>query len=258
MKDIIKKIILPISYVAMIVVNALANSLPINGISTGAISDSYPNLFAPAGITFSIWGVIYLLLAGYVLFYSGFIFKSENKGAAEKISNLFILTCITNIAWLFSWHYGLFGLSVIIMITFLIMLIKISTTLLKMKLTTGERLLVRLPFSVYFGWITVATIANISTFLVSIGWNGFGLSEVFWTILILIIGAGIGLLRSFIDKDIAYCLVFVWAYIGIMIKHLSPSGFSGQYEGIITTLTMCLVFFVLMVGYLVYKISNKK
>lgn len=136
------------------------------------------------------------------------------------------------------------------MIVLLGTLISIATKLSALKLSTKEKFFVRLPFSIYFGWITVATIANITTFFVSIGWNGFGLSDVFWTILILIIGAIIGLWRAFLDKDIAYLLVFLWAYLGILNKHLNE--FAGQYEGVITTLIICLIIFFLGALYLSY------
>lgn len=250
MNSIMRKLTVIFAYLGVIIVNALANALPIKGVTTGEMSDKYANLFAPAGITFSIWGIIYILLLGYVLFHTELFSKQKNKDAAAKISTLFIISSIANISWIFAWHYDIIWLSVLFMLTILISLIKIATALDKTKLTTQEKWFVRLPFSVYFGWITVATIANITVFFVSINWNGFNLPDVFWTILILIIGAIIGLLRTFKDKDIAYLLVFIWAYIGILIKHLNE--FGGQYEGIITTLIILIGIFVLSLGYLIY------
>ena len=158
--------------------------------------------------------------------------------------------------WIFSWHYGFFGLSVILMLVLLISLIRISDLLSKEKLTNIEKAFVRVPFSVYFGWITVATIANITAFLVSVSWNGFGIAEEIWTIIILLVGAGIGIARTLKDKNIAYGLVLVWAYFGIWIKHTSPTGFNGQYPGVITTIIVCIFLFIAALGFVAY--SNFK
>jgi hypothetical protein len=252
MKNRLLKIGSLVTYIAMVVVNFLANSLPINNRSTGAISNSYPNLFAPAGITFSIWGLIYLLLAGYVVFQ--FVTKSEKtEGLLKKINPLFIATSVANSVWIFAWHYDVIGLSVLIMAAILILLIKIADILRKEQFTALEKLFIWAPFSIYFGWITVAAIANITIFLVSIGWNGFGISAFIWTCAILLIGATIGILRMQKDKNTAYGLVLVWAYLGILLKHLSANGFNGQYPSIIITIIACLVLFVFFLVKIIYK-----
>jgi len=252
MKNMLIKIIAGLAYVSMVVVNFLANGLPINNRSTGAISDAYPNLFAPAGITFSIWGLIYLLLAGYVLYL--FISSSQkNNEVFNKINPLFIASSLANISWIFAWHYDYIGLSVIIMAGLLFFLIKIADIIRIQKFSSLEKLLVWAPFSVYFGWITVAAIANITVFLVSIGWDGFGASDFIWTSIILFVGALIGILRMSKDKNIAYGLVLVWAYLGILLKHISVSGFNGQYQSVIITTIVCLILFVFFVGRLIFK-----
>ncbi|GMX58506.1 MAG: hypothetical protein MCSN_1600 [Candidatus Microsyncoccus archaeolyticus] len=243
MKNIYLKILAGLSYVAMVTVNSLANILPINNQTTGAVSDAYPNLFAPAGVTFSIWGLIYLLLAGYVIFQ--FTKGSQKKEELiKKINPLFIATSLVNIAWIFSWHYDYIGLSVILISTLLVLLIKIADILCKEQFTGSEKLFISAPFSIYFGWITVATIANITTFLVSLGWNGFGIADFIWTSIILLIGALIGILRLNKDKNIAYGLVLIWAYLGILLKHFSVAGFNGKYPIVIATVIVCLVLFV--------------
>lgn len=247
------KILAGFAYVAMVVVNFLANGLPINNRSTGAISDAYPNLFAPAGITFSIWGLIYLLLAGYVLYL--FIGSSQkNNELFNKINPLFIASSLANISWVFAWHYDYIGLSVFIMAALLILLIKIADIIRIQKFSSLEKLLIWAPFSVYFGWITVAAIANFTVFLVSIGWNGFGIADFVWTSIILLVGALIGILRMSKDKNIAYGLVLVWTYLGILLKHISASGFNGEYPSIIATVVLCLVLFIFFVGRIIYKI----
>jgi len=252
MKNIIIKIIVVVAYVAMVAVNFLANSLPINNRSTGAISDAYPNLFAPAGPAFSIWGLIYLLLGAYVLFL--FAKKDEKtEGIIKKINPLFIATSLANILWIFAWHYDFIGLSVLIMATLLFLLIKIADILYVEQFIATKKLFIWAPFSIYFGWITVASIANITVFLVSIGWNGFGVADFIWTSIILLVGAFIGILRMNKDKNIAYGLVLVWAYSWILFKHLSSGGFDGQYQSIIATVIACLVLFVFFVGRLLLK-----
>lgn len=255
MKNTFIKIFAGTAYVAMVVVNFLANSLPINNRSTGDISNAYPNLFAPAGLTFSIWGLIYLLLAGYVVYQ--FINSSQkSKELFYKINPLFIITSILNILWIFAWHYDYIGLSVIIMAALLIFLIKIANIIRIQKFSWQEKLFIWAPFSIYFGWITVAAIANITVFLVSINWNGFGISDYIWTSIILLVGAIIGILRMNKDKNVAYGLVLVWAYLGILLKHLSSTGFNGEYQSVIATVILCLALFVFFVGRVVYK-SNK-
>ncbi|MFY9901673.1 MAG: tryptophan-rich sensory protein [Trichococcus sp.] len=249
------KITVAVTYLIMIAVNAMANILPINGIDTGAVSDSYPNLFAPAGLTFSIWGVIYLLLLGYTLYQFGIFQGDKSKVKTEllrKVGIVFSASSVVNAAWIFSWHYRMIGLSVILMLVILLSLIYINQLILKGKLDQKEKLFIRLPFSVYFGWITVATIANITTLLVDIGWNGFGISESIWTILIIIIGLAIGAVTMIRNHDIAYGLVIIWAYAGILIKHMSQDGFAGQYKGIITTVIACIVLMGVAIGYVLF------
>jgi hypothetical protein len=243
-----------VAYVSMVFVNVLANSLPINGRSTGVISDSYPNLFAPAGITFSIWGVIYFLLAGFLVYQ---FFLSSRSRAQEnflfRINVLFILTSIVNLSWVFAWHYDFIGLSLFLMISLLVLLILIVDTIRGSAVSLSKNFFVSVPFMVYFGWITVALIANVTVFLVSISWDGFSISEVLWTSIVLCLGVLIGVLRMCKDESFVYGLVLVWAYSGILFKHVSVSGFNGLYPSIIFTLYVCLVvlvFFVLRVVYL--------
>jgi hypothetical protein len=252
MRNTLIKIIAGVAYVAMVAVNFLANSLPINNRSTGDISDAYPNLFAPAGPAFSIWGLIYLLLGGYVLYQ--FVKKDQKiEDLLKKINPFFIATSLANISWIFAWHYDYIGLSVLIMSSLLFFLIKIADILRAEKFTSIEKLFIWAPFSVYFGWITVAAIANITVFLVGIGWNGFGLADFVWTSIILLVGALIGILRMHKDKNIAYGLVLVWAYSWILFKHLSSSGFDGKYPAVIATVIVCLVLFGFFVGRIIYK-----
>ncbi len=255
------KIIAAVLFVGVVAVNYLANALPIGGITTGEISDAYPNLFAPAGITFSIWGLIYFLLAVFVVYQFVTLPKRKDKKLEEKvyeINKYFIISSFANIAWIFSWHYQIIGLSVLLMAVLLISLIKIADILRKEKFATWDYVAIKLPFSIYFGWITVATIANITVFLVSLNWNGFGIADSVWMIIVLLVGVAIGIWRMLCDRNIAYGLVIVWAYLGILYKHLSETGFAGRYENVIVAVITCLGLLVLSILYLALKKKSKK
>lgn len=232
-----------VSYILMIVVNALANILPINNLTTGQVSDSFPNLFAPTGLTFSIWGVIYLLLGIYTVYQ--LLSKKINSKLSNQVNTLFIISSFINSAWIFAWHYKIIWLTVILMLVLLASLIKIADILNKEKLNSEEKLLYKIPFGVYFGWITVATIANITGFLVDIGWNGFGLPDTTWMILILFVGLVIAIWRMHKDSNLAYGLVPVWAYYGIWLKHTMPTGFNNSYPPIIVTVIICIVLLII-------------
>ena len=165
-KTLIKLLTL-VTFIGMVVVNGLANILPINGVTTGRVSDSYSNLFAPVGITFSIWGLIYLLLLAYVIYQ--FIPKTLGKDKViNKINIYFIISSVVNSVWIFAWHYRIIGLTVILMLILLYSLIKISKLTNEMVLSFKDKLFIKIPFGIYFGWITIASIANITIFLVSL------------------------------------------------------------------------------------------
>lgn len=249
---LLRRICVASAFVVMLVMNVLAVSLPLFGRDTGAISDAYPNLFAPAGYTFSIWSVIYLLMAAYVLYRAG-LFRSKTHADTEsllaRIDGLAILNFLTNAVWLVSWHADWIWLSVLLMVTLLVTLIRITRILHARPLSMRDMGFLLVPFSVYFGWITVATIANVSTFLVSIGWDGFGISEVVWMNIVLVVGLAIGLTTTIRDRCGAYGLVLIWAYTGILMKHLSETGFNGAYPSVIWTTTICIAAFALGVLY---------
>ncbi|MEI6100567.1 MAG: tryptophan-rich sensory protein [Eubacteriales bacterium] len=228
-----------IAFIAVFVVNMLSAVGLINNLSPQAVSDSFPNLFAPAGLTFSIWGVIYILLALFALYGMG-LFRGKSGGteSIRRIGPYFIISSIANIAWIFSWHYKIIPLSMVLMLVILVTLIITYMRIVKEPLTSREKAFVRLPFSVYLGWITIATIANVTVLLVSLGWNGFGLAPELWTNIILIIGLAIGAIFVLRYRDIAFGLVLAWAYLGILIKHTTTWG--SQYPSVITTVTVLL------------------
>ncbi|URA09564.1 tryptophan-rich sensory protein [Thermospira aquatica] len=219
--------------VATIAVNALAVLLPLNGKDTGALSDQYPNLFVPAGITFSIWSVIFVLWVVYVIYH--IIVALNDQRRAEKYipsQVAFALSCLLNMGWLFTWHYELLGLSVIVMLALLVTLLFIFVFQRKQEVYGQIGLAAVLPIDVYAGWITVATIANITALLVSLGWNGWGISQDVWAMFMIAVGAVVGIIVLLRYQAIAYAAVIVWAYLGIIIKR---SASEPVYHNIIWT-----------------------
>jgi len=234
---------------ATIFVNFLANALPLNGKYTGELSDSYPNLFVPAGLTFAVWGLIYLLLIFFGFYQARDLFKKEKISMPflDKISYYFILASIANILWIFAWHYEKVALSLILMMVLFLSLLTIFLRLDigKTILAKKERFFVQMPFSVYLGWITVATIANVTALLVSINWDGFGVSQVIWTMIVIIVALIITLLMIITRKDVAYSLVVVWALLGIYIKRTDIS--SGIQNDIALTAAVSAILIVLAI-----------
>jgi len=208
------------AFLLTLVVNALGNILPLGGKTTGEISDLYPTLFTPAGYVFSIWGVIYALLLIFVIFQASP--KQKEKLFLSKIGYLFVLSSVANVSWLFLWHYEQIILSLIPMFALLGTLIAIYLRLQigQSYVPLKEKLFVHLPFSVYLGWITVAPIANVAAALTAIRWDGWGLGDVTWTILVIVVSLIITLAVIVTRRDVAFGLVIVWALIGIIVKQI--------------------------------------
>lgn len=247
-----------IAFILMIAVNILANTLPLNGITTGKVSYLYDNLFTPTALTFAIWGVIYFLLALFILYQWG-LFKGKSGyslNVVKHISLCFIISSLANIAWIFSWHYKMIPLSIVLMIVLLFSLICAYKKISGSELSLKEKIFVKLPFSIYLAWITIATIANFSVLLVSLGWNDLGISEEIWTVLILAAGMTIGVVNTVRGKDPVYGLVILWAYIGILIRHVSPSGFDAKYAGIIIYLAISII--VIFISVIIAAVKSKK
>jgi hypothetical protein len=236
------------TYLVMVSVNVLANTLPINGVRTGDVSDSYPSLITPAGYAFSIWSLIYLLLALHVLYQLG-LFRadppsSDRTALLRTVAISFSISSVANTAWVFAWHYDVIWLSVLLIVAILVCLAVISRAVASANLTMREWAFVGVPFGVYFGWTTVATVANITVFLVSLDWDGFGLDESTWAVIVLIATMTIGTTTMLRNRDLAYGAVLVWAYTAILVRQLSTNGYDGGYPRIVTTVILCLAVFV--------------
>jgi benzodiazapine receptor len=207
-----------LAFAVTVIVNGLASSLALNGRTTAEVSDQYFTLVTPAGYVFSIWGVIYALLLAFVVFQA--LPSQREKPFLGRISVLFILSSVFNVVWLFLWHYDQIVLSVVLMFALLATLIAVYLRLGigKTKVAVKERVFVHLPFSVYLGWITVASIANVASALVAVGWDGFGLASDVWAVLVIGVALLITLGVIVTRRDVAYSLVLVWALVGIAVN----------------------------------------
>jgi hypothetical protein len=200
-------------------VNALANTLPINGQTTGEISDRFAIYFVPAGYVFSIWGLIYLGLIAFALYQ---ILPAQRENSLLKeIAPAYWLGSLANAAWILLWHYEYFPLTLIAMLILLATLLYVYVQISKarMSLDRSQKWFLQLPFSIYLGWISVATIANVSQVLFDADWNAWGISAAAWAAIMLGVAAFLGLMMQLRENDSAYVLVLVWAFIGIAIKH---------------------------------------
>lgn len=218
-KEAVRQATNVVALIAVITVNALANALPLNGQTTGEISDRFDVYFVPAGYVFSIWGLIYLGLIAFAIYQA--LPGQRDNPHLRRVGYLFVLSCAANVAWLFLWHYEFFRLTVVAMSALLLLLIAIYLRLGigRTPVSRAEKWFVRVPFSIYLGWVTVATISNVSTVLEYLNWGGWGISPETWTLTMLLVAAGITAVVVFTRRDVAYALVAVWAFGGIAVKH---------------------------------------
>ncbi len=211
-----------IAFGSTVFINYLSNTGIMDGKTIGSVSDNIKSLFTPAGYAFSIWGVIYLLLLGFSIYQSRSLFKKEKEDSfVVKIGFWFIISCIANCCWVFSWVYGYTGLSCFFIFLLLISLLKIiiNLNINTHKVGSLKFVFLHLPFIMYSGWVTVASIANVSSYLVKIDWNGFGISAEIWTIIMVIIAIIINTIMLFKRNMSAFALVGSWALIAIGIAN---------------------------------------
>ena len=242
LKGWIVRIVSAVSYVVMVGVNGLANALPLYGITTGEVSDAYFNLFAPAGLTFAIWGVIYTLLA--ILVVQSFrIYDMEP--VLTRVLWAFSVSSWANTLWVIFWHQQAIvvtlGLILVVFISLWVAVMALSAS----KSSPVTSRWIRLPLEVYVAWITVAVIANTTTALVSVHFEGWGIDAAWWTMAVMSVGALVAILSSKALRSTAILAVFIWAYFGILLKHVSVNpGFNYAYPGIIVTASAALAAFV--------------
>jgi hypothetical protein len=232
--SILTGILAALTFVVMVTTNALANALPLNGVNTGQLSDEIPNLFVPTGLTFAIWGLIYLLLAGYVVVLLKEAFRKNSAGELWEAHDgwLFSLNALANAAWIVAWHWRLVSLSMLVMVVILATLLALEERNYRrfsgMSMGIGgksvsrglplTRFFLTVPINVYLGWICVATIANATAVLVTMGWDGFGYDQQFWAVVVIVAGLVVAVGLVLRRNAVAAPLVVVWAYLGIILK----------------------------------------
>lgn len=241
-----------ISFLLVIIVNGLANYLPINGYQTGEVSSMYPNLFTPAPITFSIWGVIYLALAGFIFYQARGLFgrRKPPTKLLDKIGYLFVWSSVANIAWLLAWHY----LQIVLSFFVMLFLVGVLTVVYHLRLDVGrrqvkrgERYFVHLPFSLYKSWITVATVANFMVLTRALDWDQGFISGELWTVAALVFVIVLGIFIYFERRDVYFQLVFIWALIGIIIKRVYIAE-----ELVLSTVVTAVLGILILVFYMLY------
>ncbi|MHB9032217.1 MAG: tryptophan-rich sensory protein [Anaerolineae bacterium] len=218
MKNTLRQVIVALSVLVTIIINILANALPLNGLNTGAISDNFNVYFVPAGYVFSIWGLIYIGLIAYAVYQA---LPSQRENPRLQATGWWIaLGGLANSAWIFLWHYEQFPLTLLAMFTLLATLIitYLRLGIGRTRVTRAETYAVRVPFSVYLGWITVATVANVSDVLDFVKWNRFGLAPEVWMGIMLAVVLVLAVLMIVTRRDLAYILVILWALAGISVK----------------------------------------
>ena len=217
-RGLLRQIICVLSVAGTIGGNALANIVPFNGQTTGAVSDGFDVLFTPAGYVFGIWGLLYITWCVYAVYQ--FLPSKRSDPRLARVTYLFAATGAVNVGWLLLWHYEQFGLSVIAMLVLLGLLIAIYLRLDvgRTKVSLAEKLCVEVPFSLYLAWISVATIANVTVFLRHIGWSGWGLPEAAWANIMMLIASVLGITACLQRRDFAFVAVLVWALVGIADK----------------------------------------
>ncbi|MEQ8702957.1 MAG: tryptophan-rich sensory protein [Phaeodactylibacter sp.] len=232
-----------LGFILVITLNVLANALPINGMTTGELSALYPNRFVPAGFTFGIWGVIYLALLGFIIFQ----FFRKARPVTEAIGVWFFISCLANASWILAWHYQLTLIALALMLVLLFSLIKIYIHVKPFDLSANWA--AKVPFQLYLGWISVATIANTTAVLVDSGWQGGPFSETTWAAVMVGVATIAGLFFATRFRDLLYNGVLLWAFYGIYAR---------QAEGGILQTTLIIASVLLLIGVIYGLVSKNK
>lgn len=219
-----------VALVATIVMNYLSNTGAFNGNTMKTVSDRYHNYFTPAGYAFSIWGLIYLGLLGFVIYTGRELFTSKTSEDAGndyvlKIGWWFFISCVCNSFWVVAWLYDYIGLSVILMLILFFSLLKIVVdTRMELDFHPFKKyLFIFWPFAIYAGWITVALIADIAAWLTKINWNGWNVPAVTWAVIMIVIAAVVNLLMIFSRNLREYGAVAIWALVAIAVANKGES-----------------------------------
>lgn len=203
-----------IVFLATLFVNQLGATGKFNGMGQKDVSDKYKTLITPRGFAFAIWGIIYTLLFVTLIY---FFVQRNDPAVAELIlltSSLFIASSVFNMCWIVSFSYEKLGLSNIFIFGMLISLMTIIGKIYEYH-TNFPSTLAGSAFTLYASWVFIATILNISLYLVQKKWRGFGISDSIWTIFILFVAIILVLIYLFIYQNALFPIAIAWAFFGI-------------------------------------------
>jgi benzodiazapine receptor len=240
-RNVVRQTVNIIAVVVTIIFNILANALPLNGLNTGDISDRFLVYFVPAGYVFSIWGLIYLGWVAFAIFQA--LPSQRQNPRLVRLGYWFAVSCVANIGWLISWHYEYFlaGPFILAALAILLIVAYLRLEIGRTPVSTAERWCVQIPFSIYLGWATVATIANVTSILYYVGWSGWGISPEAWAAIMLGVATVVGVLVFLTRRDFAFVLVLIWAFVGIAFKHSSVTLVMGAAWLMTAVLAMMLL-----------------
>ncbi|GLP96461.1 tryptophan-rich sensory protein [Paraferrimonas sedimenticola] len=213
------------AYVLVILVNALANIIPIGGLNTGQVSALYPSLFTPAGYVFAIWSLIYLWLTGFVVYQARA--EQRERPLIQAIRVPFVYGCLANASWIFVWHYQLIALAMLAIAALLWFNYRCYQLIQGAELTRQDKLWLAAPISLYLGWIAVANIANISSLQTAWDLNDFLFNAIQWTWLKLALAGSVAAWFLLKRDDVIIPLVVLWAAAGIAVKQAATPEVSG-------------------------------
>lgn len=240
-------------FIITLVINFMGALGLINGLTQKEVSDMFPTLITPAPVTFSIWGIIYLLLLISLIV---MIVKNEDtyyENATDNITVLFRLSCLFNIAWIISFSYVQIGLSVIFIFGLVITLALISQKLLEIQ--EEKQFLLPLTFGLYTGWLFIASVVNVAALLVKLDWDRLGLSEEIWAIIVLAAAVVLVFFVLLKNNNAVFPLPIAWAYFGIYLALKSQQGYNGEY--VLVEITAIVGMFILILMSVIQFFKNK-
>ena len=231
-------------------INYLSSNQSINGVTIKDVSDANINLFTPAPVTFIVWAFIYLGLIMYAIWQVRTVFSDKYqitiRIVVERIGILFLLTCVFNSAWIFAWHYEKLFISTILIIALLMTLIEINRRIsFELPDTPQYKLFLKVPFGMYLGWISIATISNVAAYLTKVSWQGWGLDPRFWQMFMVVLGTAIACWSVIKLNNIAYGIVVIWGLGGILMVRINDTVPSLAIMGLITLCALIILFTIM-------------
>lgn len=255
-EDVRLKLITILSLTGVVFFNAIATLVSDTNGSSERLSDKFPNVLAPSDSVFIIWILIFLGLWAYVIYQFSTMRGAEStisERTLTRINIYFIINTFLNVLWSFALVFEVLWLTIPLIIGILYTLVRISDFIASDTLALRDNIFVRLPFSLYFGWVTYVTFANVVTWLVSTNWNEFMVRQGTWGVTILIAAFVFAIVMLYKRNDWIYGVAVLWAFVGILINHLSPDGWDGTYPTMIVSLTIVISVLIVVILYVADK-----